>query len=139
MGEVVAMASIMLASKIEECPRRNRDVINVFHHIKQVRNERNIHPLPLDQHYINLKNQVIKGERRILKELGFCVHVKHPHKYLFMYCKVLDMIKRKHFVQTAWNFMNDSLRSDVFMRYNPESIACACLYLAARQEKIVLP
>ena len=35
--------------------------------------------------------------------------------------------------------MNDSLRSDVFMRYNPESIACACLYLAARQEKIVLP
>ncbi|KAK0056820.1 cyclin-L1 [Biomphalaria pfeifferi] len=38
--EVVAMASIMLASKIEECPRRNRDVINVFHHIKQVRSKR---------------------------------------------------------------------------------------------------
>jgi len=38
--EVVAMASIMLASKIEECPRRNRDVVNVFHHIKQVRNKR---------------------------------------------------------------------------------------------------
>ena len=41
----------------------------------------------LDQHYISLKNQVIKAERRVLKELGFCVHVKHPHKvnikYLF--------------------------------------------------------
>lgn len=36
--------------------------------------------LILDQNYINTKNQVIKGERRILKELGFCVHVKHPHK-----------------------------------------------------------
>ena len=34
----------------------------------------------LDQHYISLKNQVIKAERRVLKELGFCVHVKHPHK-----------------------------------------------------------
>jgi hypothetical protein len=23
---------------------------------------------------------VIKAERRLLKELGFCVYVKHPHK-----------------------------------------------------------
>ena len=36
--------------------------------------------LILDQNYINTKNQVIKAERRVLKELGFCVHVKHPHK-----------------------------------------------------------
>lgn len=41
---------------------------------------RNISPLILDPNYISLKNQVIKAERRILKELGFCVHVKHPHK-----------------------------------------------------------
>ena len=37
-------------------------------------------PMILDGAYIALKNQVIKAERRILKELGFCVHVKHPHK-----------------------------------------------------------
>ena len=37
-------------------------------------------PLVLDQDYVNLKNQIIKAERRVLKELGFCVHVKHPHK-----------------------------------------------------------
>ncbi len=36
--------------------------------------------MPLDHSYVELKNQVIKSERRILKELGFCVHVKHPHK-----------------------------------------------------------
>lgn len=40
----------------------------------------------LDQAYVNLKNQVIKAERRVLKELGFCVHVQHPHKV----CKVFD-------------------------------------------------
>ena len=36
----VAMACIGLASKIEESPRRVRDIINVFHHIKQIRNGR---------------------------------------------------------------------------------------------------
>lgn len=41
---------------------------------------RSASPLILDQNYINTKNQVIKAERRVLKELGFCVHVKHPHK-----------------------------------------------------------
>jgi len=35
--DIVAMSCLTLASKIEEAPRRNRDIINVFHHIKQVR------------------------------------------------------------------------------------------------------
>ena len=34
------MACIFLAAKIEESPRRLRDVINVFHHIKQKRSKR---------------------------------------------------------------------------------------------------
>lgn len=46
---------------------------------------RTISALMLDQNYINLKNQVIKAERRVLKELGFCVHVKHPHKVFDVY------------------------------------------------------
>lgn len=29
------------------------------------------------------------------------------------------------------NYMNDSLRTDVFLRYPPETIACACVQLSA--------
>ncbi|XP_014666909.1 PREDICTED: cyclin-L1-like [Priapulus caudatus] len=137
--EHYAMGCLNLASKIEEAPRRVRDVINVFHHIKQIRGSKPISPLILDQNYVNLKNQVIKAERRVLKELGFCVHVKHPHKMIVTYLQVLKSERNAKLIQTAWNYMNDSLRTDVFVRYSPETIACACIYLAARQLKVVLP
>jgi hypothetical protein len=35
--DVLAMAALGLACKIEECPRRTRDIINVFKHIRQVK------------------------------------------------------------------------------------------------------
>ncbi|XP_028274664.1 cyclin-L1a isoform X2 [Parambassis ranga] len=95
--------------------------------------------LILDQNYINTKNQVIKAERRVLKELGFCVHVKHPHKIIVMYLQVLECEKNQTLVQTAWNYMNDSLRTNVFVRFQAETIACACIYLAARALQIPLP
>ena len=33
--------------------------------------------------------------------------------------------------------MNDSLRTDVFLKYAPEKIGCACIFLAARQLKVI--
>ncbi|XP_071386776.1 cyclin-L1a isoform X2 [Centroberyx affinis] len=137
--EIVAMACVNLASKIEEAPRRIRDVINVFHHLRQIRGKRSASSLILDQNYINTKNQVIKAERRVLKELGFCVHVKHPHKIIVMYLQVLECEKNQTLVQTAWNYMNDSLRTNVFVRFQAETIACACIYLAARALQMALP
>jgi len=93
----------------------------------------------LDQNYIALKTQVIKAERRVLKELGFCVHVKHPHKIIVLYLQVLGFEKHQNLMQLAWNYMNDSLRTDVFVRYQPETIACACIYLSSRKLNISLP
>ncbi|TNN18259.1 Cyclin-L2 isoform 1 [Schistosoma japonicum] len=137
--EHYAMACIFLAAKLEESPRRIRDVINVFHHIRQVREKKTPTPVILDQSYSNLKNQVIKAERRVLKELGFCVHAKHPHKLVICYLQALDHETNKNLVQTAWNYMNDSLRTDIFVRYLPEAIACGCIYLASCKLNIPLP
>ena len=130
--EHYAMGCLTLATKIEEAPRRPRDIINVFTHIKQVRSSKPIKPVILNPDYIRLKDSVIKAERRVLKELGFCVHMKHPHKLIVMYLQVLSFQDHQKFVQMSWNFMNDSLRTDCFVRYTPETIACACIYLSAR-------
>lgn len=32
--------------------------------------------------------------------------------------------------------MNDSFRTEVFVRFQPDTIACACIYLAARQLQV---
>ncbi|XP_067092727.1 cyclin-L1-like isoform X3 [Osmerus mordax] len=139
-AEMVAMACVHLASKIEEEPRRVRDVLNVFHHLKHSKSgKRTRVPMPLDAGYISMKAQVIKAERRVLKELGFCVHVKHPHKIIVMYLQVLECEKDTKLVQTAWNYMNDSLRTDVFLRFSAETVACACIYLSARSLQIPMP
>ncbi|CAF4042448.1 unnamed protein product [Rotaria magnacalcarata] len=130
--EVVAMACTILAAKVEENARRVRDVVNVFHHIKQVRSGSIIQPLLIDQAYVDKKKEVINAEQRLLRELGFCVYVKHPHKMIAMYLKVLEKERENDLVQTSWNYMNDSLRTDIFLRFTPETIACACIDLAAR-------
>ncbi|CAG9770355.1 unnamed protein product [Ceutorhynchus assimilis] len=137
--EHTAMACVSLASKIEEAPRRVRDVVNVFTHIRQVNSGKTIQPVILDQNYIHLKNLVIKAERRVLKELGFCVHIKHPHKIIVMYLQVLGFQNNQKLMQYSWNYMNDSLRTDVFMRHQPETVACACIYLTSRKLKLPLP
>lgn len=100
---------------------------------------RPITPVILDQNYVQLKNQIISAERRILKELGFCVHIKHPHKIIVMYLQVLCLERHANLMQYSWNYMNDSLRTDVFVRYQPETVACACIYLTARKLKLPLP
>ncbi|KAJ8921260.1 hypothetical protein NQ315_013732, partial [Exocentrus adspersus] len=98
-----------------------------------------ITPVILDQSYIHLKNLIIKAERRVLKELGFCVHIKHPHKIIVMYLQVLGFQNNQKLMQYSWNYMNDALRTDVFVRYQPETVACACIYLTARKLKLPLP
>lgn len=56
-----------------------------------------------------------------------------------MYLQVLGMHNHQKLMQYSWNYMNDSLRTDVFVRYQPETVACACIYLTARKLKLPLP
>jgi hypothetical protein len=65
--------------------------------------------------------------------------VKHPHKLIVSYLRALSAENETALIQKAWNYMNDSLRTDIFLRYAPETIACACIFLAARVLDYPLP
>ncbi|VDM37452.1 unnamed protein product [Toxocara canis] len=98
-------------------------------------------PMVLDRSYLELKNQVIKAERKLLNALGFVVHVRHPHKLIYAYLQALGAINNHDLMQKAWSYMNDGLRTDIFLRYRPETIACACIFLASRtiSKPVALP
>ena len=91
------------------------------------------------QQYTMWKNELIMVERYILKELGFSLYniMDHPHKYILYFVKVLD--GSTELATTAWNYLNDSMRSDVSLRFEAQTIACAAIYLAAQKTGTPLP
>eukprot|EP00940_MAST-03C_sp_MAST-3C-sp2_P001188 g1188.t1 len=142
----VAMGSLFLAAKIEEKSRRNliREFMRVFNYMY---NERNGEPQRLlelgGRRYSEWKSYLLRTERYILKELGFNVYsiMDHPHKFILYYINCLfgSSEVAKFLAQKSWNFLNDSLRLPICVRYRPEVIACAAIYMSARKLSIALP
>ena len=85
-----------------------------------------------------MKNDIIKAERYMLKEMGFMVYVEHPQKYIPDYLRTLGL-DQNDLVQLSWSYANDSLRTTLCLRFPPEVIATGCIYLAARVKGIPFP
>lgn len=90
----------------------------------------------LMQGYNVMKGVLFDVERVILKELGFSFYniMDHPHKFILYYIKILD--DKGELAQRAWNYINDSLRLDCCVRYRAELVACAAIYMAARDLQV---
>ncbi|BFI10117.1 cyclin L [Marchantia polymorpha subsp. ruderalis] len=133
----VGASCLWLAAKLEESPRKIRDVLNVFH-----RMERRRENLPLDlldhfsKKYEEMKTDLITTERHLLKEMGFICHVEHPHKFIINY---LSQLEAGELMQEAWNMANDSLRTTLCVRFKSEVVACGVVYAAARRNLVALP
>ncbi|KAK3819552.1 MAG: cyclin-like protein [Benniella sp.] len=136
----ISMGSIFLAAKVEECPCRLSDLVNVIDHLTKKFRRRPVDPLILfSQEFYNLKDAVVIAEMQILKKLGFNVHVQLPYAIMVNYLKVLELTEHPTIPQRAWGFMNDGLRTSVYICYQPPTIACSVIWLAAREAGVPLP
>lgn len=59
----------------------------------------------VSQKYADLKQDLIRTERHLLKEMGFICHVEHPHKFISNYLATLGTPTELR--QEAWNLAND--------------------------------
>eukprot|EP00842_Homolaphlyctis_polyrhiza_P006881 jgi/Hompol1/782/HPOL_005412-RA len=136
----IASASLFLSTKLEECPRRNRDIINVFHYLIELHSGRAPKQLEYDgQRYTELRNSMIEGEMQVLAKLGFNVHVQHPHAFLINYLQALGLASNQELKQKAWNYLNDCGQTLATVLFQPPTIAAAAMSLAASDFNIELP
>lgn len=128
----VAVACCFLASKVEESPRKIQDVIKAGYLVWNKR--------PLDvstTEYESIRVKILKYERILLQTLNFDLCVDHPYRFLIDTVKSLNLVgiveekKKKDFAQRAVNYLNDSAQTSLCLRYTPQTIASACIYLSA--------
>lgn len=150
----VAAACLFLACKVQETHKRLKDII--YWTVKvRTRNTEDF-PDGLDLHedspgYYDEKSAILDKEREVLRVLNFDLTCDHPYKHLWTLNKCFvktsqdtDEAKNERFdkravTQSAWNFINDSFRLYLHVRYDPREIATAALYLAAKLHKFPLP
>mmetsp|Transcript_3523 Transcript_3523/g.6642 ORF Transcript_3523/g.6642 Transcript_3523/m.6642 type:complete len:275 (-) Transcript_3523:508-1332(-) len=144
-----AAAALFLATKVEEQHRKLREVVTMVHsRMVSLRSGSRGGVHVLDYYgsagYL-WKTEVIRMERCILNELGFSLHLQHPHKYILIYVNTMkDHSSRdegiwKALLQLAWNYANDCMRTDLTVQLAPEAVACGCIRMAAKQIEVVLP
>ncbi|KAJ1432928.1 cyclin-like protein [Ochromonadaceae sp. CCMP2298] len=164
----VAMGAVLLGAKVEEQFKTLREILFAFHHIYAARRGLSLRPMELGgQQYSQWKAELIMVERFILKELGFSLYgcTDAPHKYILYFVRLLCPTQKEAVGETgqgkgetqdqgqgqgqeagaeelancAWAFLNDSMRLHLCLTVDAGTIACAALFLAARQLGVPMP
>lgn len=154
-----ACAALLIATKVEETPRLIREIATTVHHClaPDVDPENDKHGSgtePLDYYGplgYEWKASILDAERQMMSYLGFRVTYDHPHKYVLVFMNTLrekagcdawtgqeGVIWRK-MLQVAWNYANDAHRAQIVAIVNAETVACACIGLAAQDGAVLLP
>ncbi|KAH9030638.1 cyclin-like protein [Lactarius pseudohatsudake] len=149
----VGMGALFLSSKLEECPVRMRDLINVYDLLLQraahtVASTSFAHPPPEFKYtpmsyfgntFYDLREALVVSEMQILKRLGFDVQVVLPYGTLVNYMRLLGLTSRSEAMSMAWGYLNDALQTSVYALYAVPTVVSAAILLTTRQLGIALP
>ncbi|GAB6032943.1 hypothetical protein CHUAL_012135 [Chamberlinius hualienensis] len=127
---VTACCCLFLAGKVEETPKKCKDIIKAA---RSLLNDQQFAQFGEDP-----KEEVMTLERILLQTMKFDLQVDHPYKHILKYAKCLrgDKQKVEELVQTSWTFVNDSLQITLCLQWEPEILAIALMYLASKLKKI---
>lgn len=101
---MVGLAALFLATKVEETPRRLKDVIDRAFDMCHS-------PLdPVSQKYNVYRSEILTCEKSLLQTIAFDLSIDHPYKYILDFITaVCGNEPDKVLAQLAWNFINDRL------------------------------
>eukprot|EP01083_Nonionella_stella_P075509 205321_1 len=115
---LVAPTMLFLASKSEECAKASHKIMAKCKEI--------------DNAYRYNAEHIEECEFYCLEVLDFDLVVFHPYRPLTKYLMDCNM---QQSIQTAWEIVNDSYRTDLCLLYPPYMIAIACVHMTASFHK----
>ncbi|XP_061399616.1 cyclin-T, partial [Musca vetustissima] len=129
----IAAASLFLAAKVEEQPRK-------LEHVIRAANKCLSQPTTstTDAYYIEQAQDLVFNENVLLQTLGFDVAIDHPHTHVVKTCHLVKACKE--LAQTSYFLASNSLHlTSMCLQYKPTVVACFCIYLACKWSRWEIP
>jgi len=144
----VAATCVFLSGKVEEKRKRVDQVIKAYYFVK---NQQRRAPYNSAE-WVKLRNTIYKYESILLDVIEYNFAVRHPYKFLLKYLNDLfggyankseewqeRHVKGKGGIrQSAWFFVNDSLRSTLCLQYSSQTIAVAVIFLTLKHQQLTV-
>ncbi|PVH94829.1 hypothetical protein DM02DRAFT_180154 [Periconia macrospinosa] len=155
----VSAASVYLTTKLSAYPKSPRSIVNVYAYLDSVsfpsfatttttdlleRENKAGDYFVSEGTYQTRKLDLFETEQRILKVIGFQVHVSLPYALCITYLQALDVFshpRASELAKRATAHLNTALLSPqlLYLTHQPPSLATAAIYLAAKETRIKLP
>ncbi|XP_059812278.1 cyclin-T1-like [Hypanus sabinus] len=132
---IIAPATLFLAAKVEEQPRKLEHVIKVAH---ACLNPQEPPPDVKSEAYLQEAQDLVILESIILQTLGFEITIDHPHTHVV---KCTQLVRAsKDLAQTSYFMATNSLHLTTFcLQYQPAVVACVCIHLACKWSNWEIP
>lgn len=150
----VSASSLYLVTKLSAYPKSPRSVVNVYAYLASFNTTflttTDLEHKQAEVYYVSegtyerRRVTLFSTEQRILKTLGFNVHVNLPYTLCVSYLQALDVFthpRASELAKRAMTYLNSALLSPqmLYLTHQPPQLATAAIYLAAREVGIKLP
>jgi cyclin L len=116
--------AIFLASKVEEHPRKIRDCLNAYRHLKGFSTSIS------DYNYVESKASFVAKEQKLLRVIAFDCEVRKPYLQLFLVANHFDC--DPSVVRLAIALLNDSALLSLDSSTKPIVHAAVCLHVSSQ-------
>lgn len=121
-----ACASLLVASKIEDTPKKSKEIITTVFSLKGGL-------LPAAAKLEETRIRVLSLERHILETLGFDFRQNSPQYYVIKMSK--DLSLSRSVAKVAWSISTDAFATNIYLHVPAHTVALACIILAAKLRK----
>jgi hypothetical protein len=134
----MSLACFFLACKVEEKVLLIRTVLKWGVCIrKKMLNQKYAGLDESSEEFFELKEELLAHEQLLLQTIGFDLSIKHPAACMLNHMRILTQRKllpagHKTFANVVWSWCHASYGADFCLKWQPDVIACAFIFGAAR-------